>query len=308
MKIVTLTLNPAFDVHCDAEGFTPYTESILKITSRDAGGKGVNISKALVSAGVENTAIVVTGSENGDEFCRMLEKDGLDVLQISREGRIRENITLHEKNNPETRISFGGFSVDSTVVDELRRAIGKCDADTVATLTGSIPSGISANAVLNMLSEMKDAGAKIVIDSRSVTLGEILDFKPWLIKPNRDEAEKYFGTKIESAGDAACIAKELCSKGVENVMISLGGDGAVLATNEGCYYARAPKIEVLSTVGAGDSMIAGFIDGAAKDLHASKRLVRAVAFGTAACMREGTNSPLISDVKLVEEKTKIVDF
>ena len=308
MKILTLTLNPAFDVHCDTEGFAPYTESILKITSRDAGGKGVNISKALASAGVENTAIVVTGNENGDEFCRMLEKHGLDVLPILREGRIRENITLHEKNNPETRISFGGFSVDSAVTGELRRALGKCDADTVITLTGSIPSGISAKDVLNMLSEMKAAGARIVIDSRSVTLNEILDLKPWLIKPNRDEAEKYFGTKIETPRDAACIAKELCSKGVENAMISLGGDGAVLATDEGCFYAKAPKIEVLSTVGAGDSMIAGFIDGAAKGLKTSDRLVRAVAFGTAACMQVGTNPPLISDIEFAGEKTEIVDF
>ena len=198
--------------------------------------------------------------------------------------------------------------MDSAVTGELRRAIGKCDADTVITLTGSIPSGISAKDVLNMLSEMKAAGARIVIDSRSVTLNEILDLKPWLIKPNLDEAEKYFGTKIETPRDAACIAKELCSKGVENAMISLGGDGAVLATDEGCFYAKAQKIEVLSTVGAGDSMIAGFIDGAAKGLKTSDRLVRAVAFGTAACMQVGTNPPLISDIEFAGEKTEIVDF
>ena len=305
MKIITLTLNPAFDIHCDADGFLPYKESILKITSREAGGKGVNISRALSSVGTKSTALIVVGRENGDEFCRSLDNDGLAVLPIYREGRIRENITLHEKENPETRISFGGFSVDREVLDEVADYIGGCDGETVVTLTGSIPSGIAAKDVLDRLCALKVAGARVVIDSRSVSLDEITAFKPWLIKPNKDEAEKYSGTKIETPSDAAEIAKRLCSLGIENVVISLGGDGAVLATSGDCFFAKAPQVSVLSTVGAGDSMIAGFIDAFTGGKAPTECLRRAVAFGTAACMCEGTSPPKEFDINLIEKNIKI---
>ena len=125
MKIVTLTLNPAFDVHCFCDNFKPYHESIAQITSRDAGGKGVNISRALKANGTENLAIVIVGKENGAEFCQDLEKDGLSVSAVWVDGRIRENITLHQTKNPETRISFEGFSCDNGVLEEIKERIGK---------------------------------------------------------------------------------------------------------------------------------------------------------------------------------------
>lgn len=302
MKIITLTLNPAFDVHCQADGFTPYHESIVEIVGREAGGKGVNISRALTSLGRENLAVVIVGKENSDEFCGMLERDSLSVRAIACEGRIRENITLHETKNPETRISFGGFSIDSDTLDELKQIVSACDSDTVITLTGSNPKGVSSGEVLNILALAKSKGAKIVIDSRSVTLAEILSFKPWLIKPNQDEIGAYVGKTIETVDDAAQIARDLFSRGIENVMISLGGQGAVLATSTGTFYAKAPEVEVLSTVGAGDSSIAGFIDAFANGDSYDRCLVRAVAFGSAACMGAGTRPPRAEDVKSISER------
>ena len=191
MKIVTLTLNPAFDIHCRADGFVPYGESFVEATSRDAGGKGVNISRALRATGTESLAVVVLGEENGEEFYKMLTTDGISVSPIYTRGRIRENITLHEKEKPETRISFGGLSAGRELLSEVRCAIGEAGENTVITFTGSIPGGIEASELLELLCAYRARGAKIVIDSRSVTLSEIIEFKPWLIKPNRDEAEKY---------------------------------------------------------------------------------------------------------------------
>ena len=104
MNIITLTLNPAFDVHCFIKGFAPYHENLATITENDAGGKGVNISRALTSCGVENLALVVLGEENGESFTRSLEADGIIYRSISVKGRIRENITVHTDNAPETRI------------------------------------------------------------------------------------------------------------------------------------------------------------------------------------------------------------
>lgn len=308
MRIVTLTLNPAFDIHCAADGFRPYGESIVEIIRRDAGGKGVNISRALLAAGTASTAVAVVGEENGEEFCRMLTAEGLALRPIFVRGRIRENVTLHERENPETRISFGGFSVDGRLLEEVRAAIGEVDSDTVVTFTGSIPAGLDADQVLNMLREIRDAGASVVIDSRSVSLDALLDFGPRLAKPNRDEAEKYMGRSILTPEDAITAAREMCARGVENAMISLGGDGAVLACPDGCYYATAPRIEARSTIGAGDSAIAGFIDGLARGFTPERCLARAVAFGSAACMTEGTMPPLPEDAFALEALVSVEEI
>ena len=302
MKIVTLTLNPAFDVHCVCDNFRPYHESIAKITAKDAGGKGVNISRALSENGVENLAVVIVGKENGAEFCWALEKDGLSVVAVWADGRIRENITLHETENPETRISFDGFSCENTILQEVKEKIGAVDSQTVVTFTGSIPEGMDAAEVLALLGELRAKGAKIVIDSRSVSLNDLIAFKPWLIKPNKDEAEAYAGHKIESVDDAVLIARAFFEKGIDNVMVSLGGDGAVFAYENGVLIANVPKIAVSSTIGAGDSTLAGFIDGTTKGLDKESVLKRAVAYGTAACLQEGTKPPKKEDVKsLVKE-------
>lgn len=297
MKIITLTLNPAFDVHCSCDNFRPYHESIAKVTAKDAGGKGVNISRALQVNGTENLAIVVVGKENGAEFCQALEKDGLNVSPVWVEGRIRENITLHETENPETRISFEGFSCSNSILQEIKERIGEVNGQTIITFTGSIPKGMDVSEVLTFLGGFRNRGAKIVIDSRSVSLSELLDFKPWLIKPNKDEAEAYAKRKIESASDAIVIARGIYEKGINNVIVSLGGDGAVHAYKRGVMVAQAPSVPVCSTIGAGDSMLAGFIDGTSRGLNKESVLKRAVAFGTAACKQEGTKPPSTEDVE-----------
>ena len=117
MKIITLTLNPAIDMHCYAENFEPFHENLAHITSSDAGGKGVNISRALTVNGVENLARVVLGNENGKSFADSLKADGMDLIELYVDGRIRENITLHTNNNPETRISFAGFVATDALID-----------------------------------------------------------------------------------------------------------------------------------------------------------------------------------------------
>lgn len=305
MKIVTLTLNPAFDVHCFCDNFKPYHESIAQITSRDAGGKGVNISRALTVNGIDNIPIVIVGKENGEEFCQTLKKDGIAIVPVCNEGRIRENITLHETVNPETRISFDGFLCKESILEQVKENIGVVDENTIVAFTGSIPKGLNTADVLNLLNELKKKGAKIVIDSRSVSLADLKEFKPWLIKPNKDEAKYYTGKQLDDVDEVASVTKELCEHGVENAMISLGEKGAVLACKQGVFYAKIPKIDSQSTIGAGDSTLAGFIAATEQGLSSEFALKRAMAFGTAACMREGTLPPLPDDVSYVEKNVEI---
>ena len=301
MKIVTLTLNPAFDVHCTVESLTLGREHLCTITDREAGGKGVNISRALTKNGIENLALVVLGAENGDDFCRRLESDGMRYLSLTLPGRIRENITIHPEVGEETRLSFAGFSVDESLPDMVEAAISPTLATgDVVTLTGRIPSGIGMESVIDFVERLQSKGVRVVIDSRSFTLDDLRRTRPFLIKPNAEEIAEYLGRKVSGAEDVREAARALHADGIENVMISLGEMGALLVCDEGEFLATPPSVTVLSTIGAGDSSIAGFLSALSEGLSCREALRRAVAFGTAACKSSGTRPPEPCDVTEIE--------
>lgn len=297
MRIITLTLNPAFDIHCHVPSFAPFHENLAKINAHEAGGKGVNISRALTVNGVDNLAFVVLGDENGDSFKKRLSDDGMNFSSISVKGRIRENITVHTDNADETRISFEGFKADESLLDRTADALASEDlSEAFITFTGRVPSGIGMASVKAFLRGLIDKGARIVIDSRSFSLDDLVEMKPWLIKPNQEEISEYLGREIEKFEDAVAAAKELFDKGIENVMISLGSKGALLVCGEGTFVATPPRVEALSTIGAGDSSIGGFLAAAVKGEKSDVMLKTAVSYGTAACMTEGTRPPRREDV------------
>lgn len=299
MRIITLTLNPAFDTHCITENFRLGHESFFDLLSKDAGGKGINISRALNAVKTDNIAIVVVGKDNGEEYCKKLNETGVKYLPLFVDGRIRENIILHDKSDIETRVSFNGFTVDKGLFSDAIKAIGEIDADTVITLTGSNPKGINVAEVKEFAKGLQEKGAKVVIDNRSFSLSDILEVKPFLIKPNRDEIAGYVGREIKTQEELVAVAKDLHKQGVENVIISSGESGAVLACEDGEFYVTPPKIMAISTIGAGDSMIAGFIYAYISGKSKSDCLKYAVSFGTAACLQKGTLPPSKSDIEKI---------
>ena len=305
MNIITLTLNPAFDVHCFSETFQPFSENLVKITAKDAGGKGINISRALAANGIESTAIAVLGDENADDFRCCFSSSKIKLEEIVIKGRIRENITLHTADSKETRISFEGFSTDDTLLSKINAKISaEIDKNTVLTFTGSLPKGITLEAVKKMLNDAKKKGARLVIDSKSFALKDLVDCGPWLIKPNDEEITQYTSTKISTLEEAAVAAESIRASRIENVMISLGKKGAVLASADGTFIASAPNVKVISTIGAGDSSIAGFLAAIKSGASYCDALKLAVCYGSAACMTDGTEPPLAGEVKALLENTK----
>lgn len=270
----------------------PYHENSASITSRDAGGKGINVSRALLESGIDSTAVVVLGEENKQDFSRKLMEYGLRVSEITVGGRIRENITLHTEGKDETRISFRGFGVDGTLAARVRDAIlNEGVAGGIVCFCGRLPDGLGIDTVKSMIAELRGLGVRVVVDSKSFSLDDLVECRPWLIKPNGEEIREYTGREVDSLADAANVAESLRVSGIENVMITLGGDGAVLATSDGIYKANSPRVGVRSTVGAGDSAIGGFISAICRGGSYSDALGSAVAFGSAACMSDGTQPP-----------------
>ena len=302
MKIYTITLNPAYDIHATAVDFAAGHENLATVTSREAGGKGVNISRALQANGIPNTALVVLGTENAAEFRQELKNTGIDTCYLERPGRIRENLTLHTPGQPETRISFAGFPQDNAILQEVLEAM-RIEEDTYVTFTGRIPSGMSVEKAKAFLLELKSRGAKLVLDSKSLTVEDILEIGPWLIKPNQEEISAYLQEPVSGMLDAV-EATKIFENRVENIMVSMGGQGAILVTGEYVYAVEPPKIQAVSTIGAGDSTIAGFLAAVAMEESAPQRLKRAVAFGTAACLTGGTLPPKPEDVEIVYQRTE----
>lgn len=304
MKIITLTLNPAFDIHCHAESFLAGRENLANITSFDAGGKGINISRALLAGETESLAFLVLGDENGESFLSALRDSGLTLRTVAVQGRIRENITIHTDGG-ETRLSFSGFSADDALLDRVFKELqGEIDGDTVVTFTGRVPSGISKPQLKRFLSEISALGARLVIDSKSVSLEDMIEIKPWLIKPNGEEISEYLGQSVNTFDEVKSAAERLHLEGIENVMISLGEKGAMLVCQDGTFVAAPPEIKSVSTIGAGDSTIAGFLDAHARGESAESCLSFGVAYGTAACLTSGTNPPRLEDIrKILSEVT-----
>ena len=302
MKIFTLTLSPAFDIHCCVSRFLPHSENLVVVTEREAGGKGVNVSRALAKNGIDSLALVAMGSENAQDFCRMLDADGVPYKALLVPGRIRENITIHEENAPETRISFSSEGLDVAVLNAMEQVLSELvDGDACVTMTGRIPDGIAMPEVKKLLHRLTEKGARLVIDSRSFSLGDLLEVRPWLIKPNREEISWYLECEISSFDEVLHSAVMLCEKGIANVMISLGEQGALLVCDKGRFVATPPTIPVASTVGAGDSSIAGFLAATSEGGSPDRALCRAVAFGSAACLLAGTRPPNPADVARMEK-------
>ena len=290
MKIYTLTLNPAYDVHAVCDDLALCRENLVEIRSRDAGGKGVNISRALHSAGVDNTAVIVLGRENAGDFKQEIQQFGLDSILLEKEGRIRENLTIHCQNGQETRISFSGFRIGEAVLDEVTKLLGDVN-HCIVTFTGRIPTGIGVETVKVFLKKLRDNGARIVLDSKSFSVADIRDVRPWLIKPNQEEISEYAECTVETVAQAAEWGKKLFGGCVENVMISMGDQGALLINGGSVFAALPPAVDVVSTIGAGDSSLAGFMAAFLQGADAPTCLRTAVAFGSAACMCEGTQQP-----------------
>ena len=171
--------------------------------------------------------------------------------------------------------------------------------DTIVTFTGRVPAGVSKDKVKEFLKSLQKQGARIVLDSKSFSIEDIFEIKPWLIKPNQEEISDYLDCEINTLSQVLEKASVFTENGVANTMVTLGEKGAALLTKEKVYIATCPVIKAISTIGAGDSTIAGFIAGAFAGESAKECLKTAVSFGTAACLTAGTLPPKKEDIEKI---------
>lgn len=303
-KIITITLNPALDNHYNVPEFIPFGENYIKNSICSAGGKGVNVSRVLNVLGVKNTAIIVIGKQNSDKFEPYLKRASMNYVPIYTSGSVRENITIHAEGKDDTRISLDDFSITDDILKQAFEAVDCAEGD-VVIFAGRIPNGAKKSQIIDYLKAIKSKGALLAVDSNSFNIDEIIEISPWLIKPNENELSALINMKVDDVDCAMSAAKKLNDLGVTNVIASLGKTGAVFSSSALKLFVKVPQISPLSTVGAGDSTLAGFVAEYMRSGDLKECMKNACACGTAACLVEGTEPPTIDKVINIKQNVII---
>lgn len=305
--ITTITLNPAVDKTIEINNFRVGNVNRVTSITVDAGGKGINVSKVIKNLGAESKAMGILSGKSGQFIIEYL--DGINILNdfIFTKGETRTNIKVVDMlNHTNTDINEAGPQASLKELNELSDKIfDNINSEDILILSGSIPSNVDKNIYGNWITKAKEKGVKTILDAD----GELLKYGilsgPYLVKPNIDELEGMFNKKINGIPEIAEIAKNLLDYGIAIVAVSLGSEGAVFVNKECSIYAHGLKVDVKSTVGAGDSMVAALAYSIQKGLDFEATVRLAVATGAANVMTSGTKA---SDIKTIIELEKQVKF
>lgn len=292
--IYTLTLNPAldYDMYLNHDLKVDFLNLANKVNYR-AGGKGINVSKVLKNLGVESTAIGFVGGFVGDFIVKDLEKDNIKSEFVQLEGITRINVKVNG-NDVETELTGVSPEISKEKLEELIKKVSFLKDGDVLVLSGSIPSSIS-NKIYKELSENINAKVEIVLDTRGNLLEDNLH-NNLFIKPNIHELREMFGGKIETKEEIVEKCQYFLNKGVKNVILSRGGEGALLVNKDFVLEASVPKGKLINSIGAGDSMVAGFIAGYVKGMSIEDSFRLGVASGSATAYSYG-----LAEKELVEK-------
>ena len=284
--IYTVTFNPSLDYIVSVDNFTC---GVVNRTTDEIifpGGKGINVSMVLKNLGFENTALGFLAGFTGDHIQKLLEEKGVlaDFIRVEK-GISRINVKL--RSNEETEINGQGPAIAESDIQKLYTKLdGLADGD-VLVLAGSIPSVMPESMYMDIMKHLESKDLKIVVDATKDLLVNVLQYHPFLIKPNNHELGEIFGVKIESKADVITYAKKMQEKGAGNVLVSMAGDGAVLVAEDGnVFQAEAPRGKVVNSVGAGDSMVAGFVAGYLESGSYEKAFQMGVCTGSASAFSE----------------------
>lgn len=261
--IYTITLNPALDYIIKLKELVPNEINTSESEYILPGGKGINVSIILKRLNVESVTLGFISGFTGKEIQKLVEKEKIQTDFINlEEGHSRINVKILE-DEKETSINSKGPLVDNKSIEKLYQKLSNLKENDILVLSGSIPKGIKEDIYEEICEKIKDKNVKIVVDSTKNLLLNTLKYDPFLIKPNHHELGEIFNVQIVNQDLAIEYAKKLQQKGAQNVLVSMGEKGSILLDENGKSYKKAAisNKNVINTVGAGDSMVAGFLAG-----------------------------------------------
>lgn len=303
--IYTVTLNPAIDKTVVIENLSPGQVNRVASVRVDAGGKGINVSKCLRALGADTVAAAILAGSAGKQLEDMLKALNIPVLQVNVPGQSRTNLKIIDPGKKEnTDINEPGPKVMPEDLEALRLMLGsKVKKGDSIVLSGSLPAGVEADLYRAWTTYFRELGAAVFLDADGEPMALGIQAGPYMIKPNNHELTRLLGKEKLSLEEMCSEGKHLVESGIREVVISLGGDGALFVSNEGVFHAEGLSVPVKSTVGAGDSMVAAMVYSKEKGLDRETAIRLAVAMGAASVMQDGSQSP---EGELVEKLAKQV--
>lgn len=290
--ITTVTLNASID---KAYHMTQKIENgtVMRVaeTNNSAGGKGLNVARVVKLCGSDTRAAGLVGGYNGQYLESLLDADGISYEFEHIDGETRSCINILDPGYGSTEYLEPGCEVTSeeeaAFLDRFPEVIRDSD---VVTISGSAPRGMGSDIYKKMIRIVKDQGKKVILDTSGEYLEKGIESMPTMVKPNQDEIELLFHIKVRGREDVIEYAKKIYEKGIPYVVISLGGDGALLVCEKGIYQGKPPKIEVVNTVGCGDSMVGAFAVGLERHMEPEEALKFAVAVASANALSPHTGT------------------
>lgn len=259
--IYTVTFNPSLDYIANAEHFTLGKVNRTTKEIMFPGGKGINVSIVLKNLGLDSTLLGFTAGFTGREIRRLVGEMGLkDAMFELSHGLSRINVKL--RSDEETELNGMGPVIDESAITALYQQLGRMKKGDTLVLAGSIPASMPETIYSDIMKFLAGRGISIAVDATRNLLMNVLPYHPFVIKPNNHELGEIFGKTLKDQDEVLVYAKKLQEMGARNVIVSMAGDGAVFAAEDGSVYkSPAPKGKVVNSVGAGDSMVAGFLYG-----------------------------------------------
>ena len=300
--IYTLTLNPAIDYYIDMNNFEEGELNKVNNAYTLAGGKGINVSKVLKNFNIDSAALGFCGGFTGDYIKKHLKEYGIKESFIYLEEDTRINIKL-KTDKTESEIAGKAPNISKEKVNELLEFIkNNIKENDILVLSGSVPSSIE-NSIYKEIINKAGKNVKVILDARDEAFKIGVKEKVFLTKPNKKELGEYFNKNIETIEDIVKYARELIKDGSENVIVSLGKEGSMLITKDEAYIGNAPDGKLISSVGAGDSMVAGIVYGISKNLSLIESYKYAIASGSSTACSEGLTT--FENMKKFLENTEI---
>lgn len=294
--IYTVTFNPSLDYIVAVDDFKLGATNRTSFEQMLAGGKGINVSYVLKNLGVKSTALGFLAGFVGEYIKGRVENEGIcaDFLTL-KDGNSRINVKI--RNIDGTEINGMGPDISKEDIDALLNKISIIGQNDILVLAGSIPQSIPDTIYKDIMEKFKDKKIDIVVDATKDLLMNVLPYRPFLIKPNNHELGEIFGVELNKRDDVIPYARKLQEKGARNVLVSMAGEGAILVDEDGMVHqSEAPKGKVINAVGAGDSMLAGFIAGymEKKDYKHAFRMGLATGSASAFSEKLATKEEVIS--------------
>ena len=305
--IYTVTLNPALDKTVEIPGMALDTVNRITAMRTDPGGKGINVSKVIAKLGGDSVALALLGGGTGRAIADALEEMGLRCELQFVEGETRTNLKVVDPvNHTNTDLNEPGISVTPAVLDGLLdRLIGLLQPGDLVVLSGSLPKGAPGDTYYTWVARCKEACAKVFLDADGALLAEGLRAAPDLVKPNNDELSRLVGHPLETVEALTDAAGALLADGVQKVVVSMGGKGALYVTRDTVLYAEGLKVPVGSTVGAGDSVVAALAVAETQGLSLEDTVRLSTATGAANVMCSGSQA---AERSVIEELMPQVVF